>query len=110
MSVDGEGVPVGMELTGKQRRYLRGRGHDLRPSVYVGKEGISDRVVRSIEDAYRNCELIKVKVERGCPLDRKEAGAVLAKASGSHLVQILGRSILLYRHDAESTSPLQLPL
>ena len=110
MSAGGEAVPPGPELTGKQRRYLRGCGHELRPSVYVGKEGISDRVLRSIEDAYRNNELIKVKVERGCPLDRKEAGSALARATASHLVQVLGRSILLYRHDAKSTSPLQLPI
>lgn len=97
------------ELTGKQRRHLRGLGHSLSPIVNVGKEGISEQVLRSVDDAYRNNELIKLRVERSCPLGRKEAAAELAVGSKSHLVQVLGRSILLYRHDPESESPLQLP-
>lgn len=96
-------------MTGKQRRHLRGLGHNLRPCVNVGKEGISPQVLHSVEDAYRNNELIKLRVERSCPVDRKEAAAELAAGSRSHLVQVLGRSILLYRPDPESVSPLQLP-
>lgn len=97
------------ELSGKQRRHLRGLGHSLRPVVNVGKEGISSQVLQSVEEAYRNNELIKLKIERSCPLGRKEAAAELAVGSKSHLIQVLGRSILLYRPDPESSSPLQLP-
>ena len=109
MSAAGVVGPVGADLTGKQRRYLRGLGQALRPCVYVGKGGVTEQVLRSIEDAYHNNELIKLRVERGCPLDRKETAAALAAASKSHLAQVLGRSILLYRHDPEAPSPLRLP-
>ncbi len=97
------------ELSGKQRRHLRGLGHSLRPVVNVGKEGISSQVLHSVEEAYRNNEIIKLKIERSCPLGRKEAAAEIAIGSKSHLIQVLGRSILLYRPDPESSSPLQLP-
>ena len=85
------------ELNGKQRRFLRGLGNRLKPSVNVGKEGVSPELLRSIEDAYANHELIKIKLERGCPRDRKEVGPVLARETDSHLVQILGQTVLLYR-------------
>ena len=49
---------------------------------------------------------IKLKIERSCPLDRKEAATELAAQSKSHLIQVLGRSVLLYRPDPESSSPL----
>ena len=96
------------ELNGKQRRFLRGLGNRLKPSVNVGKEGVSPELLRSIEDAYSNHELIKIKLERGCPKDRKEVGPMLARETDSHLVQILGQTVLLYRAD-EKNPAIQLP-
>lgn len=102
-----EGGPPA-DLKGKQRRFLRGLGTGLRPSVFVGKEGISEALVKSVEDAYANSELVKVRLERNCPLDRKEAGPKLAGATDSHLIQVLGRTLLLYRPDPDEPT-LQLP-
>ena len=96
------------ELRGKQRRYLKSLANQLKPVVYVGKEGVSPALLRSIEDAYNTSELIKVKLERNSPLDRKELGARLAEATTSYLIQILGHTILLYRPDPEEAR-LQLP-
>ena len=43
-------------LRGKDRRYLRGLGNALRPTVYLGKEGLSAAVIRSLNQAYANSE------------------------------------------------------
>lgn len=96
------------ELTGRQRRYLRGLANPLRATVYLGKEGISAAVRRGVEEAYAHQELIKVRLERGCKLERHETGRLLAEATGSHLVQVLGHTLLLYRPDPEEPK-LQLP-
>ena len=85
------------ELRGKDRRYLRGLGNALRPTVYLGKEGLSAAVIRSLNEAYATRELVKVRCERNSPLDRCEAGEQLAAATESHLVQVLGNTLLLYR-------------
>ncbi len=95
-------------VKGKQRRFLRGLGAGLRPTVFVGKEGMSDALVKSLEEAYANSELIKVRLERGCPLSRKEAAPELASRTDSHLIQVLGRTVLLYRPDPEEPK-IQLP-
>jgi len=87
------------ELRGKSRRYLRGLGNQLRPTVYLGKEGISPALLQSLDEAHAHNELVKVRVERSCPLDRKEAGDRLA--AESHLIQILGNTLLLYRPDPD---------
>jgi RNA-binding protein len=89
------------ELTGKQRRYLRGLANQIPATVYAGKEGITDSVIRSLEEAYHTRELVKIRLEKACPLERGEAGRELAERTGSHLVQILGRTVLLYRADPE---------
>ena len=96
------------DLTGKQRRYLRGLGYHLRPTVFVGSAGITDALLASVADAYSNSELIKIRLERSCPVDRREAGRLLSQSTDSHLVQVLGRTILLYKPDPEEPA-LQLP-
>ena len=85
------------ELTGKQRRYLRGMGNRLQATVYVGREGIGEGLIQAIEDGYNTAELLKIRIERGCPMPREEAAEELADRTGSHLVQVLGQTVLLFR-------------
>ena len=40
-----------MALTGKQKRFLRGRGHSLAATVQVGKEGVTEAVVEALAQA-----------------------------------------------------------
>ncbi len=84
-------------LTNKQNRALRGEGHHLAPKVYLGKEGLSASVLASLEAVLVADELVKVKVGNNCPLERHEAAAELAAQSGASVVQVLGKTILLYR-------------
>lgn len=95
-------------LTGKQRRHLRALGYDLKPTVSVGRQGLSEPVLRSVDEAYNTSELVKARLERSCELDRQEAAQQLAEGTGSHLVQVLGRTILLYRPDPD-TPKIHLP-
>ena len=84
-------------LTGKQRRYLRGLGHHLNPVVQVGKDGVTEGLVASIGDQLLAHELIKLKLGESVEGDRNEIASELAKASASELVQVLGRTILVYK-------------
>lgn len=63
----------------------------------VGREGVTDQVVRALEDSIRAHELIKVKIQQNSPQDRSEVADLLAKRAFAAVVQILGRTILLYR-------------
>lgn len=86
-----------MTLNGKQKSYLRGLGHHLNPVVAVGREGVSDALVRKAGVELENHELIKVKVGEGCLEPASELGPALAEQTGSECVQVLGRTVLLYR-------------
>ena len=90
------------ELSGKQRRYLRGQGNPIKPTVYLGKDGISDALLNSLKEAFNNRELVKVRIEKSCELERKAAGRLLAQAAAAHLVQVLGHTVLLYRPDPDN--------
>jgi RNA-binding protein len=95
------------KLTGKQVRFLRGLGHHLQPVVLIGREELSERLLASVEVALEDHELIKVKLQEGCLTDRREVASRLAELSRAQLVQVLGRTILLYR--AAADPQLQLP-
>jgi len=84
------------ELNGKEKKQLRGIGHHLQPVVYIGKEGITDSVVRATEQALQAHELVKIKLGQNCPQDKHSAAETIADQAGAALVQLLGKTILLY--------------
>ena len=97
-----------MALTGKQRRYLRGLGHKLEPVAQLGKAGITDAFVDSVDRALADHELIKIKLLETAALDRHEAAEALASRTSSEVAQVLGYTILLYRARAEDPD-IELP-
>lgn len=89
------------ELTGRQKKILRSMGHHLEPTVYVGREGCSPPLIASLKAALAAHELVKIKLGANCPLERNEAALVLVESTGSSLIQIIGRTILLYRENTD---------
>lgn len=85
-----------MELTPKQRQHLKGLAHHLKPTVQVGSAGISTAVLEKVGDELDAHELIKVKVADG-PMSAKDGAAILAESTGAALVQVIGRTVVLYR-------------
>ncbi len=90
-----------MQLTGADKRALRALGNPLKPVVFVGKEGVTPSVLTAITEAHAGAELIKLRVLDNCATPRKQVALELDAASESSLVQILGRTILLYRRHPE---------
>lgn len=92
-------------LTTKQRAHLRALAHPLKPIIHIGKEGVTENAVRSVQEALNGRELIKIKVLDTSPESARNAGDVLAeRVTGGHLVQVIGRTVVLYRRDPEKPS------
>ncbi len=91
-------------LTGAQRRQLRGLAHHLSPVVQVGQNGVTDELMNAVDHALERHELIKVRIQEGAPVDRKDAGPLLAQGTGSHEVGVVGRIVILYRRHPERPS------
>ena len=83
--------------SGKLRRALRGHGHALSAIVQVGKNGVTPAVLKQVEQALADHELVKVKVDADSPDDRFAAADQLAAQPGVNVVQVLGRAILIYK-------------
>jgi len=83
------------ELTGAQKKYLRGLAHHLKPVVQVGKSGVTEGVLESIGQALDVHELIKVKLTD--PQGRKkELAEEIAGRSGGAWVGLVGNVVTLY--------------
>lgn len=84
-------------LTTKQKQYLKGLAHPLNPLVQVGKDGLSAGLVSMADQELLHQELIKVKLGSNCGLDKHLASNELAERTKSNLVQLIGKTIVLYK-------------
>ncbi len=82
-------------MTGRQRRELRGKAQRLGPAVFVGDAGITDGVLRALDEALDAHELVKVRMRQ--PTDKKAMAAELGAASGATVLGLVGHTVLLYR-------------
>jgi RNA-binding protein len=90
-----------MNLTNKQKQYLKGLAHPLKPVVQLGNNGLTEGVLAEIENALSFHELIKVKV----PSDDKEEKQLIMEAivgeTKSVQVQTIGHVLVIYRQSDE---------
>ncbi len=84
-------------LTGKQKRYLRALATEEKTIFQIGKDGLSDNLIEQVDHAIDARELIKISVLKNSSVDIKETGFDLARFTNSELVQVIGRTIVLYR-------------
>lgn len=91
-------------LTPGQRAELRAAAHSLKPIFQVGKEGVTGRTVEAVREAFNTREVLKVKVLDSAPTDARTTGEALASSiEGAHLVQVIGRTMVLFRPEPETT-------
>ena len=89
-------------LTSKQRAYLRSLANSAETILQVGKEGISENLIKQVDDALTARELIKGKVLEIAPGFAGEIAAQLAEATGSEVVQVIGMRFVLFRRNLKN--------
>src|SRR5690606_31636605 len=98
-----------MALTAKQRAHLKSLAHPLKPLFQVGREGVTPSVIGTIESALETRELMKVKVLEGAPVSAREAAdELVGTVENMDVVQVIGRTIVLYRPHPEKPE-IRLP-
>lgn len=85
-------------ITTKQRSALKAKAHSLTPVVIIGKEGVSDAVVQSVNDVLEARELIKIRLLNNCPLSTREVSAILCEKLQAEGVQCIGSMVVIYRY------------
>jgi RNA-binding protein len=98
-----------MPLTERQKRYLRGLGHQLKPVVMIGDAGLSASVLEEYETTLLHHELIKVRVKVGGRDERDRLIKELCLKGNADLIQRIGNIALLYRSNPDKKKKILLP-
>jgi len=88
-------------LTGKQRSYLKALANRIDPIMQIGKSGITETVLKQIDDALEARELIKINVLTNSLLGARETALEIAKAVRAEYVQSIGNKFVIYRESKE---------
>ena len=90
------------KLKGFQKKYLRGLTHGARPVVFIGHKGMTDAVIRSINEALNTHELIKLKFIDFKEKDhKKQIVDRIEKETECENVGIIGHTVIFYRQHAD---------
>jgi RNA-binding protein len=91
-----------LSLTNAQIRELKARGQLLKPTLKVGKEGLTPQFLAALDEALKHNDLLKVKFA-DLKEQKKELAPQLAEKTGSHLVMRVGNVAVLYRPKPKPT-------
>ncbi|MBQ7348764.1 MAG: YhbY family RNA-binding protein [Clostridia bacterium] len=84
-------------LTSKQRANLRSVAQTIEPVTQVGKFGINESLIDSLDKAIEKRELIKVTVLENSGLEPREVGFEIAEKLSAEFVCVTGRKLVFYR-------------
>lgn len=88
-------------MTSKERAVLIKEAAKITPIFHFGKSGISPEFTKAVSEALAARELIKLDVLKNCGDDPKELAAIISERTGSQIVQIIGRKIVLYKPEKD---------
>jgi len=89
-----------IELNSSQRKYLRKVGHHLDPLIIVGKQGVTDMLVRAVSEALEHHELVKIRFNEFKD-EKRELVDELVRRTGSQVAGMIGHVALLYKEQPD---------
>lgn len=105
------GIPgsEGSGLNGKQRKYLRGLAHGLEPRVHLGKHGLTDALLRNLDEVLEHHELVKLKF-LDFKDEKKELVAEMERRLDCESAGTIGHHVILFRRARQPEHrEIQLP-
>ncbi len=88
-------------MTSKQRSYLKGLAMTMDPVFQIGKSGLTPEVTEAVRETFNTRELVKISVLKNCMEQPEEMAQILAERTGSQVVQVIGKKIVLYKESKD---------
>lgn len=89
-------------INNRQKAQLKGLASTLNIKYQVGKNEVTDSLIEVLNNGLRAHELIKIDVMKGYTESINELAINLAVKLNAEIVQVVGRVIVLYRHNKEN--------
>ncbi len=96
-------------LTPKQKAYLKSLAHPLKSCFQIGKDGLSENLLKDVLNYLHKHELMKISVLKNASVTYDEVEAFFAQEN-IETVQVIGRVIILYKHSDDVLNPIALPV
>jgi len=97
-------------MTSKERAKLRAQAMKLGCIFQIGKSGITPQTAVAVRDALKAREFVKLNVLKNCDDDIAELARLLSERTGSEVVQVIGRKIVLYKKNPKKEEKRKLAL
>jgi RNA-binding protein len=86
-----------IELRNPQKRYLRGLGNGLKPTIHIGKSGLTESLLKAIQEALDDHELIKIRFLEYEREEKKQLIEEISITMDAPMVGSIGHTALFYR-------------
>ncbi len=95
-------------MTSKERSELKTKAMKMESIFQIGKSSLTTQSVDAIKAALKARELVKINVLKNCDDDVNEIATVVAERTGSEVVQVIGRKIVLYKKNMQKEEKKRL--
>lgn len=87
------------KLTAGKRRFVKRALGNARPTIWIGKDGPSQDLVKEIERQLSKNEMVKIKILKSAIAEQqtKEIASRIAEETESSLVEVRGHTVILYK-------------
>ncbi len=96
-------------LTSKQRSFLKKSATDLADTVHIGKDGLTENIIKQVEEQLTVRELIKGKIQSNSLEDVRTVAQQIADKTDAQVVLTIGKKFILFRQ-ADKDSKYVLPV
>ena len=87
-------------LSSPKRSYLRSQAHHLDPVALIGKNGVTEGTIKTIDKALDSRELIKIKF-REFKDEKQKLSEKVTKLTNSAVVGIIGHTLIIFRQNPD---------
>ncbi len=95
-------------MTSKERTRLRAQAMKMDSIFQIGKTGITPQQAEAVRDALKARELVKINVLKNCSEDTGALAKLLSERTGSEIVQVIGKKIILYKKNPQKEEKRRL--
>jgi RNA-binding protein len=88
-------------LSNKQKAFLRGEAHHLKPVVMVGHKGLTETLRKEVDANLTAHELIKIKFNESAADERSTFSETIAQECGAELIAVRGHVLILFKANEE---------
>lgn len=97
-----------MSLSNSQKKYLRKLSHKQSPVFQIGKQGLSENLVKQTAESLEARELIKINILQNSDEEVKKAAETIASSVHAEIVQTIGSTMVLYK-ESKNNKKIELP-